>query len=158
MIDHLADQILQKIEETTELYHRLTLLVTNSETSQSWDYHQLAERLGGAYVNINLELSQRMLTLTTRQRALKVAALLDSIIMAVPHDIVLLNHIHLLFEPTLQQDPLRLLQNLSRRKTIVVIWEGELQGPHLVYAAPEHPEYRRYPARELVMVHPFAIV
>jgi hypothetical protein len=79
-------------------------------------------------------------------------------VLSLPHDIVLLNHIHLLFEPTLQQDPLRLLQNLSRRKTIVVIWEGELQGPHLVYAAPEHPEYRRYPARELVMVHPFAIV
>ncbi|MCL4079017.1 BREX-3 system P-loop-containing protein BrxF [Coriobacteriia bacterium Es71-Z0120] len=49
----------------------------------------------------------------------------------------------------LQQDPLRLLQGLPRNKTVVAAWNGTIVDGYLTYAGPSHPEYRRYPIRDL---------
>jgi hypothetical protein len=38
--------------------------------------------------------------------------------------LVLLDNIELLFDVHLKQDPLRLLQGLSRNKTVVATWNG----------------------------------
>ena len=154
MIDHLAYQLSQKIEDIAGLYYKLILLLTDPETSNLINLDLLANRLGGSSINTNLKLSQLMLSLTPRQRSLKSASLLGAIIKDVPKDTVLLNNIHILFDPLLRQDPLRLLQNLSRHKTIIAVWEGQIQGQYLTYARPDHPEYRRYPARELVIISP----
>ena len=154
MIDHLAYQLSQKIEDIAGLYYKLILLLTDPETSNLINLDLLANRLGGSSINTNLKLSQLMLSLTPRQRSLKSASLLGAIIKDIPKDTVLLNNNHILFDPLLRQDPLRLLQNLSRHKTIIAVWEGQVQGQYLTYARPDHPEYRRYPARELVIVTP----
>lgn len=152
MAHQLIDQVLQKIDEVQGLYYRLILVVAAPENEESTAFKHLAEQAGVGFVNVNLELSRRMLTLTTRQRALRVTSLLNDIVAAVDNDLVLLHHINLLFDPALRQDPLRLLQNLSRRKTIIAAWDGQIQGQHLTYAEPEHPEYRRYVTKELVLI------
>ena len=154
MIDHLAYQLSQKIEDIAGLYYKLILLLTDPETSNLINLDLLANRLGGSSINTNLKLSQLMLSLTPRQRSLKSASLLGAIIKDIPKDTVLLNNNHILFDPLLRQDPLRLLQNLSRHKTIIAVWEGQVQGQYLTYARPDHSEYRRYPVRELVIVTP----
>jgi hypothetical protein len=35
-------------------------------------------------------------------------------------------------------------------------WNGTMTGGHLTYAAPDHPEYRRYPIDNLIVVYPEA--
>lgn len=152
MTNHLVDRISQSIDDVNGLYYRLILIVSDPTDQQSYDFKQIAEQVGIGFVNVNLELSRRMLAMTTRQRSLRVASLLDDTISAVTNEVVLLHHINLLFDPSLRQDPLRLLQNLSRRKTIVIIWEGNVQRQYLTYAKPEHLEYRRYPTRDLVVL------
>lgn len=152
MIEQLIYQILQKTKEIAGFYYQLILLVMDPAAPTSVNYQQLAEQIHKPSFNINLELSQKMLLLTTRQRALQTAGLLREIITAVPHDTVLLTHMNILFDPILRQDPLRLLQNLSRHKIIIAIWEGQIQGQYLTYATPDHPEYRRYPTKELIII------
>ena len=57
------------------------------------------------------------------------------------------------FSPrNLAQDPLRLLQSLSRNRTIVAAWPGIFDGASLTYAEPGHPEARRYPTPQAVIV------
>ena len=41
-----------------------------------------------------------------------------------------------------------------RNRTVVAAWNGTLDNGHLLYATPGHPEYRHYPARDLVVVRP----
>jgi hypothetical protein len=149
----LTDQILQKADEVQGLYYRLVLVVCTGENGGSTTFTHLVEPANVSVINVNLELSRQLLPLTTRQRPLRVASLLSDMVTAVDNEIVLLTHINLLFDPTLQQDPLRLLQNLSRRKTITALWEGQIQGQYLTYARPDHPEYRRYSTRELILIH-----
>ena len=67
---------------------------------------------------------------------------------------ILLDNIEVIFDISLQQDPLRLLQGLSRNKTVVAAWNGTIVEDSLTYAAPGHPEYRRYPMRDFLVVSP----
>ena len=93
-----------------------------------------------------------MLDLTERQRALQLPRLLGEVIGAVETTVVLLDNIELLFDTSLKQDPLRLLQSLSRNKTLVVAWNGAVSGDQITYAAPDHLEYRRYPVRDFLVL------
>ena len=54
----------------------------------------------------------------------------------------------------LKQDPLKLLQGISRNKTVVAAWNGTIVDDYFTYAAPGHPEYRRYPMRDFLVVSP----
>ncbi len=92
-----------------------------------------------------------MLDLTVKQRALHVSRLLEDILRDAENEVVLLDNIEILFDQSLKQDPLRLLQGLSRNRTVVATWNGEIKNHLLNYAGPEHPEYQHYPASELVV-------
>ena len=57
---------------------------------------------------------------------------------------VLCTRIDLLFEPTLNLDPLALLRRASRTTRLVVMWPGSYENDVLAYAVPEHSHYRTW--------------
>jgi predicted ATP-binding protein involved in virulence len=155
--DPLSDQIVRKIDEVKNSYHRLVLVVAPEGAGKTAALYMVAERLGAPCVNLNLELSRRLLDLTERQRSLHVQALVEQVVAETGADLVLLDNIEILFDPKLQQDPLRCLQQLARHRTVVAAWGGAVAGDGtasavLAYAAPGHPEYWRYPANDLTIV------
>jgi len=152
----LADEVMESIGRAAQLYHRLVILVAPAGAGKTAALRDVHERIAAPLVNVNLELSQRMLDLTERRRALHLPSLLAEIIGALAADVILLDNVEVIFDVSLKQDPLRLLQGLSRNKTVVVAWSGSIQGKHLVYGTPDHPEYRRYPLRDLQVVSPKA--
>ncbi|MEW6662084.1 MAG: BREX-3 system P-loop-containing protein BrxF [Bacillota bacterium] len=154
MADSLAEQVLQKINEAAVLYHRLIILAALSGGGKTAALQKIHKRTGAPMINVNLELSRRMLELTERQRALQLPRILAEIVNASGGDVVLLDNIELLFDVSLKQDPLRLLQGLSRNKTLVAAWNGSVNSGHLTYAMPEHPEYRRYVISDFIIVSP----
>ena len=157
MAEPLADRIIKKIGQAAELYHRLVMLVAPAGAGKTAALKDVHERTAAPLVNVNLELSRRMLDLTERQRALQVPRLLAEIVSSFVADVILLDNIEVLFDVSLKQDPLRLLQGLSRNKTVVAAWNGSIDGSSLVYATPDHPEYKRYPLRGLLVVNPDAL-
>jgi hypothetical protein len=154
MAEPLADQVLRKIGEARELYHRLILMVAPAGSGKTAALQDVHERTAAPLVNVNLELSRRMLDLTERQRALQLPRLLAEIVGASAADVVLLDNVEVLFDVSLKQDPLRLLQGLSRNKTVVAAWNGSIVDGHMTYAVPDHPEYRRYPIRDFLVASP----
>lgn len=140
----LSHQIEAKLTDAAKLYHRLMLVVGPARSGKTTTLMDLASKNGWPLVNVNLALSEQLLELTMRQRALRAARLFGDIIENYEGDVVLLDNLEMLFHPELQQDPLRLLHGISRNRTIVASWRGQLQGQSLIYASPEHSEYRRY--------------
>ncbi len=157
MLEPLADEIIIRVRQAAELYYRLVLLVGKAGSGKTAALQVVHERTSAPLFNVNLELSRRMLDLTERQRALQLPRLLTEIVEAAATDVVLLDNVEVLFDVSLKQDPLRLLQGLSRNKTVVAAWSGSIVGEHMVYATPDHPEYRRYPIREFLVVNAEAI-
>jgi len=153
MAEPLADRVVEKIGQAAGLYYRLVLLVAPAGAGKTAVLQEVHLRTRAPIVNVNLELSRRMLDLTERQRALQIPGLLAEIVGASAADVVLLDNIEVLFDISLKQDPLRLLQGLSRNKTVVAAWSGAIDREHLVYAMPDHPEYKRYPLRDFLVVN-----
>jgi hypothetical protein len=157
MTEPLAEKVIRKIGEATGLYYRLVMLVAPAGAGKTAALRDVHERTTAPLVNVNLELSRRMLDLTERQRALQLPRLLGEIVGVSAADVILLDNVEVLFDVLLKQDPLRLLQGLSRNKTVIAAWSGSIDGEHLVYAKPDHPEYRRYPMRDLLVVNAEAV-
>ena len=154
MAEPLADQVVRKINQAAELYHRLMLVVAPARAGKTTALQDVQERVGAPLINVNLDLSRRMLDLTERQRALQLPRLLREIINDAAGEVVLFDNIEILFDVSLKQDPLRLLQGLSRNKTVVAAWNGSIDGDHMIYAVPDHPEYRRYMVRDFLVASP----
>ena len=156
MAEPLADQVVRKIKQADELYHRLMLVVAPAGAGKTNALQDVQERVGAPLINVNLDLSRRMLDLTERQRALQLPRLLREIINDAASEVVLLDNIEILFDVSLKQDTLRLLQGLSRNKTVIAAWNGSIDGGHMTYAMPDHPEYRRYMVRDFLVASPEA--
>lgn len=158
MPEPLADRVIGGISQTAGLYYRLALLVAPAGAGKTAAFQDVHERTSAALFNINLELSLCMLDLTERQRVLHLPHLLADIVRKSVPDVVLLDNVEVLFDVSLKQDPLRLLQGLSRHKTVVAAWSGTVDGEHIVYATPAHPEYKRYPIRDFLVVNAEAVL
>ena len=131
-----------------ELYYRLALVVGPPGTGKTRALREVAERLGAPRVDLGVALSQRLLDVSARQRPRQVGQILSEIAEEVG-EVVLLDNLEVLFERTLEQDPLRLLKGLSRYRTVVAAWNGTIEDGSLIYGDHGHPEYRYYPAAEL---------
>ena len=143
MAEVLSQKVLARIAGVKALYHRLILVAAASGSGKTEALREVAASTGARLVNLNLELSRRMLDLTERERALRLPVLLNEVV-GKDEPLVLLDNVEILFDAALRQDPLRLLQGVSRNRTIVASWNGTLERGYLTYAAPEHPEHRRY--------------
>jgi hypothetical protein len=157
MAEPLADRVIKRIGHAAELYHRLVMLVAPAGAGKTAALQDVHARTSAPLVNVNLELSRRMLDLTERQRALQLPRLLSEIVGASAAEVILLDNVEVLFDVSLKQDPLRLFQGLSRNQTVVVAWSGSIVGEHMVYATPEHTEYKRYLLRDFLVVTPEAV-
>lgn len=143
-IDIFLKKTLDLLPQAKDLYYRLILLVGPAKSGKTRLLMVLSEKISSPVINLNLELSERLLKIAEPQRVLYLPNLLEEICAQVQGDTVLLDNTELLFEPVLKHDPLRLLQGLSRKRTVVASWNGNIQGQYLFYAHPEHPSFRRY--------------
>ncbi len=162
-LENIVDQVIQKINEAYCCYYRLILIVGNIGTGKTSVLQQVSSLTNTSIINVNLELSRCMLELTEKKRILQLPRLLNEIIdktisissiktCTAYTGLVLLDNLELLFDIHLKQDPLRLLQKLSRNKTIVATWNGAIIDNYLTYAVPEHNEYRQYQVKDFSVV------
>ena len=128
-----------------QLYYRLILVIGRGGTGKTILLRQAATTLGASVINLGVELSARLLEVDETRRPLAVAKLLRELTSDPVDAPSLLDNLELLFYPALRIEPLSLLQQISRNRTLIVTWRGEVRNGALAYAQPGHPEYRRYP-------------
>ena len=147
----VVDRIAAKIRAAENDYHRLVLVVSREPTATAEALRKAADRFGVQPVNVNLEVSRRLMDVPVDQRAVRFARVLEEV-AARAGSPVFLHRTAMIFDPALQQDPVRLLKHLSRARTIVAAWEGRVEAGLLTYAEPGHAEYRRHSVDGLTLV------
>ena len=145
------DAVSQFLQSAKATYYKLILLVGRPDAGKTTVLRAVAEQLKTPVINTSLELSARLLELTTRQRALRLPEIFAEAVASVGRPAVL-DNTEILFDRSLQQDPLRLLQGLSRNRPVIAAWDGALEDGKLVYAEPDHAEYRQYPVNDIFVV------
>ena len=151
MVESVHDKVKRSLQAAAGLYHRLVLLVGEAGSGKTGVLREVAEEFGSSVVNVNLALSGELLALTARQRALRLPGIFSQIAEQAQAPVVL-DNLEILFDKTLQQDPLRLLQSISRNRIVVASWNGAMHSGRLLYAESGHPEYRSYDAVDTLIV------
>jgi hypothetical protein len=140
----LARTIAEQAELAAKSFYRLVVVAGPPGSGKTRALKQLRAAKGWSLLNLNRDLSERLLDLTSKQRRLRTADIVRDLIEAHGKEtVVMLDNIDLLFHPALEQEPLRALQMAARNQTVVVAWQGSFGDGKLVYAASDHPEYRR---------------
>lgn len=153
MASDLAWKVTEAIRHAEQRSERLVLLVGPNERGKTAALEEVAAEAGAPLVNVNLELSRRLLHSASSQRPLQVRRLLGQVLTESGSELALLDRLELLFDTALRQNPLRLLKDLSRQWTVVATWSGIIDGNHVRYAEPGHREYRRYPIGDVQIVN-----
>ena len=147
----IHERIKQSLQTADGLYHRLVLLVGETGSGKTKVLREFAEDIGAEVININLLLSAELLGLSEKQRLLHLPEILDKIVEKKQAAVVL-DNIEILFDQRLKQDPLKLLQLISRNRSVIAAWNGKIEQQRLTYAETGHHEYRQYDAKELLLV------
>ena len=151
MAGMIHERIKQSLQTAEGLYHRLVLLVGETGSGKTKDLREFAGEIGTEVININLLLSAELLGLSEKQRLLHLPEILDKIVEKKKAAVVL-DNIEILFDQRLKQDPLKLLQLMSRNRSVIAAWNGKIEQQRLTYAETGHHEYRQYDAKELLLV------
>ena len=103
----LSSQIEDVLPRTREAYYQLILAVGPARSGKTTALAELATRHAWPRLNVNLRISEQLLELTHRQRAVRVAGILNDIVRDTASEVVLLDNIELLFATELAQDSSR---------------------------------------------------
>ena len=151
MAEPIENKVTRSLKVAEDLYHRLVLIVGKGGSGKTSVIQNLAKLHDAEPININLCISKELLELTEKQRQLRLSDILAQAV-EVNGDKVFLDNIEVLFDVELKQDPLRLLQGLSRNLTVVASWNGAFEKGKLTYAEPGHREFRSYDLTDTLVV------
>ncbi len=151
MTEPIRDKIKRSLQAAEESYHRLVLLVGETGSGKTGVLRDVAEGFGVSVLNVNLELSTELLELSEKQRSLRLPDILGRLAEQCQSPAVL-DNLEILFDKSLKQDPLRLLQGISRNRAVVASWNGTFADGKLLYAETGHPEYCGYESVDALIV------
>jgi hypothetical protein len=135
-------EIVSRFLNNPTLYHPCLLLVHSSMERLDTLANDLAAQYHWPLLNISHELSAALLGVAEIRRPTSVASMFGQILRRQPADVLLCASIDLLFEPSLQLDPVQLLRQGSRQRRLIVLWPGSFVEGTLAYATREHAHYR----------------
>ncbi len=131
--------------EIASLHSKLILLVGSPHTGKTALLKEFGKQMEAEPLSVGSKLGLRLAGLPQKQRPLEAGSILRE--LADQHakgDLLLVDNIELLFDRTLQLDPLDLLKRHAHARRVVAVWPGELRDGRLTYADMGHPEKQDY--------------
>ena len=140
------------LSEVRALHSRLVLLVADSESERSLLLRELAQRRETTILYVGSELGTRLVPLPINRRPLAAPSILRELADSHAGDgLVVLDNIELLFDRTLKLNPVGILRQLARVRSIVAAWPGQVAGEKLIYSEPGHAERQQCVTDGLVL-------
>lgn len=142
-IENIKTDIDQAIKSGSFQSSNLILLVLNPT-----EIHEvIVKNVDSQFKNLSKLLSEKLVVLSLKDREQYLHNLVSDLVKEAV-DICYFSRVNLLFEESLQADPLKLLQHAAKKKPIIVIWPGSLDSMSLSYAKPGLPDYKSYKLNE----------
>ena len=130
-------------------FYPCCLLVSRDVTVLAQAVVEVKRRFPWQAISLDDVVCEALLPLPLASRAAQVDRLINIAFQAYETDPLLITDTDVLFEPSLQLDPLLLFQHASRRLPLVATWAGSFERGRLNYAVPEHAHYRYWRSPDL---------
>ncbi len=151
----MTNRLEQLVDEIAALHSKLIVITGGTSVGKTALLRELGESRGAVPLNVGSVLGRRLAAISQKERPLQTTSILRE--LADKHangDLLLIDNIELLFDRTLQLDPLDLLKRHAHARRVIAVWPGELRDGRLSYAEMGHPEHQDYGLEGLV---PFSI-
>jgi ABC-type dipeptide/oligopeptide/nickel transport system ATPase component len=140
------------IDQAAIRYYKIVLVAGKSGSGKTNLLKKICGQMQIPLINLGIELSQKLLPLTTRERKLKTCEIVSELIDAQDAPRLAIDNTEIIFDPSLMLNPLGLLQSLSRTRLLIWSWNGEVENGHVTYAYPGHTERQRIPTSEITLI------
>ncbi len=147
-----AEDYVSALDQAATRYHKLALVVGRPGSGKTALLRAISQQMQIPLLNLGLELSKKLLSLTVRERKLKAADIIADLLDEEEALRLAVDNTEIIFDFSLMLNPLGLLQNLSRTRLLIWSWNGNVEDGHITYAYPGHPEYHRVPSAEMTLI------
>ncbi len=146
----MQEQLDRLVREAASLQNRF-VLVTGTANERLTTLQNLASTHSVEVLNLGLDFSRRLSSVPKRQRQLQAAGILRELCTEASGSLLIFDQVEVLFDRSLQLDPLDLMKRQSHGRTVVVSWPGIHRDGRLIYTDTGHPEHQDYPVTGLVL-------
>lgn len=142
-IDNIIDEIgsalrLGKLQSSSLIIVSLT---------QEDNLNVIEQALGTKFTNASRTLAEQLAAMSRKERRFQIEPLVSRMI-SQSNDIAYVSRINLLFDKSLNVDPLKLFHVAAKKKPIVLQWPGNCDSSGLSYAKPGLPDHKSYKLNE----------
>ena len=151
----MIERLEKLVDDIASLNSKLVLLIGPPRSGKTALLGQLSKRRNVPVLKVGAALGRQLLTVPSTRRHLQAADLMKDLTdETAQQGLLLVDNIELLFDRTLQLNPLDLLKRHAHARRVIAVWPGELRERRLSYATTGHPEHQDYGIDGLV---PFEI-
>ena len=137
--------------------HQLVILLGKFGSGKTALLKQAAIELDGVYLNLNLELSEKLLSIPTShyKDGTTVHQIIDELCDEVSpdHEPLLVDNLELLFSPELGKiNPIDTFKRISRQRPVAISLPTLRQGTLAIYSSSGHDDYFVMPLEEYTVI------
>lgn len=150
--DDFAEPVLELrkcISRARDEHFKLVWLAGDTSARRTRVLHALVEGVGGAYLDLGKILSSALLDVPLHLRAASVHECFAACLGSESRAVTCLDHLDILFEPSLKTNGVELVKNASRHAVLVASWPGIFEQGNLVFGPSDHPSHKEIPERDL---------
>jgi len=125
-------------------YHKVVIVVGDFRSGKTRLVRKSMEEIGGAYLNLNLELSDQLLAIDPQRYATQASVLVEDLCQAGdPRCPLFVDNLELLFSPEVGRiNPVDLFRKISRTRVVVMVLPCRLLArDRAQYSEPGRPDH-----------------
>ncbi len=151
----MRTRVIEAIRTVAADRHKLVILLGNFGVGKTSLLKDIEDEIGGKYVNLNLQLTERLLALPRSQYndGVTVNRLIDELCDELSPDgrPLLVDNIEILFSPDLGKiNPIDTFKRIARQRPVVLAMPARRQGAYTEYSALGREDHMRIPIEDYV--------
>jgi len=157
MKSDIVEKLIGAIKNAQADRHKLVIVLGQFGSGKTVILKQAAEELKGQYLNLNLELSEKMLAIPASQYrdGTTVHALIDQLCddASPHHEPLFVDNLEILFSPELGKiNPIDTFKRISRERPVVIALPAHRQGSSAIYSTSGHEDYVVMPLEDYIVI------
>lgn len=149
---HLTEKVTEiqaDVSRASGEHFRLVWVAGGTALERSALLRVLAEVEDGALIDVGKKLSTALIEIPVPLRTASVAECFAACMGESPSAVTCLDHLEILFEPSLRLNPVSLVQGASRRNVLVAAWPGLAETGRLTFGSIDHPAHMDISEQEI---------
>jgi len=142
-------QLQADVARARRAHFRLIWVAGGSPSERTAVLRATAEAENGVFVELGKKLSSLLLEVPVPLRTASVEECFSGCLAGSCGDVTCLDHLEILFEPSLLINPVSLIQGKSRHTILVAAWPGTVAQGYLLFGPPDHPAHLKVAERDL---------